>query len=48
MLVWHDIGETRIGDLHKIASNYIDQKKEAEVRVMKDQLEPLEFRDDIF
>ena len=27
ILVWHDIAETRIWDMHRIASSYIDNKK---------------------
>lgn len=27
MLVWHDIAETRIGDMHKVAIWYIKNKK---------------------
>lgn len=47
MLVWHDIAETRIGDLHKIASRYITNKKEIEEDVMKEQFKDLDFKDDI-
>lgn len=40
MLVFHDNGEIRIGDLHKIASRYIDSK-EAEELAFKDQVDNL-------
>ncbi|MDD5568982.1 MAG: HD domain-containing protein [Candidatus Pacebacteria bacterium] len=40
MLVFHDNGEIRIGDLHKIASRYIDSKK-AEESAFKDQVSNL-------
>jgi len=40
MLVFHDNGEIRIGDLHKIASRYIDSK-EAEELAFKDQVSSL-------
>lgn len=39
--VFHDVHETRIGDLHKIASNYFTNKKEVETRVEKDQWKAL-------
>ncbi len=38
MLVRHDIAETRIWDIHKVASRYITNKKEIEKHVMADQL----------
>ncbi len=31
MLVFHDIGECRIGDLHKVANRYVDADEEAAV-----------------
>lgn len=37
MLVFHDNGEIRIGDLHKVAARYIDSK-EAEELAFKDQV----------
>lgn len=43
MLVWHDMAETRIGDLHKLASRYLKSKTEAEDEVMQDQVEGLKF-----
>ena len=38
ILVFHDIGECRIGDLHKIANRYVDADEE---KAVKDQLKPL-------
>ena len=38
MLVFHDIGECRIGDLHKIASRYVEAD---EARAVKEQTESL-------
>lgn len=40
MLVFHDNGEVRIGDLHKIAARYIDSS-EAEARSFKEQIEQM-------
>lgn len=39
MLVWHDIGECRIGDIHKVANRYVTAQEETAV---KDQLQDLE------
>lgn len=47
MLVWHDLGETRIWDFHKIASRYIKDKKIIEKEVMHDQLTWLPFEEEI-
>lgn len=47
MLVWHDIAETRIGDMHKVAVGYITNKKELERQVMKDQFDWLDFGDEV-
>lgn len=38
MLVFHDIGECRIGDIHKIANRYIEADEE---QAVKDQVENL-------
>lgn len=38
MLVFHDMGECRTGDLHKVAASYV---KKDELQAVKDQLEPL-------
>lgn len=38
---FHEIGEVRIGDLHKIASSYFPNKKDVEKQVVKDQLSQL-------
>lgn len=48
ILVFHDNGETRIGDLHKIASRYIDGKK-AEKNAFEEQASglPEELRDNL-
>jgi len=35
---FHELPETRIGDLHKMAQNYIRDKKEVEAKVLYDQL----------
>jgi len=40
ILVFHDNGEIRIGDLHKVAARYIDSKK-AEESAFKDQINDL-------
>lgn len=47
MLVWHDIAETRIGDMHKVAVWYITNKKDLERQVMKDQFSGLDFWEEI-
>lgn len=47
MLVWHDIAETRIGDMHKVAVWYITNKKELEKQVMDDQFDWLDFWEEI-
>ena len=39
MLVFHDIGETRIGDIHKIACRYL---QDDESQAVHDQLQGLE------
>ncbi|MSR85048.1 HD domain-containing protein [Candidatus Uhrbacteria bacterium] len=39
MLVFHDIGECRIGDLHKVAARYVEAD---EMHAVQDQLAPLE------
>jgi len=44
MMVFHDIGECRIGDIHKVASRYIKADEEGAVR---DQVRPLEDGDEI-
>lgn len=48
ILIFHDNGEARIGDLHKVASRYIDSK-EAENQAFKEQSNnlPLEARENI-
>lgn len=48
MLVFHDNGEARIGDLHRVASRYIDSK-EAEKKAFYEQAErvPEKMREEI-
>jgi len=48
ILVFHDNGETRIGDLHRVASRYIDSK-EAEKKAFYEQAErvPEKMREEI-
>ncbi len=38
MLVWHDMHEARLGDIHKIANRYLQKNKE---KVVTDQLDEL-------
>ena len=38
MLVFHDIGECRIGDIHKIANRYVEANEE---QAVKDQIQNL-------
>ena len=46
MVVFHDIGEARVGDIHKIAKRYIQV---AEAQATQEQLEPLaKLGDEIF
>lgn len=46
MVVFHDIGETRVGDIHKLAKRYITVD---EAKATQEQLEPLdELSDQIF
>lgn len=47
MLIWHDIAETRIWDIHKIGARYILNKKEAEINILRDQLSWLNFEEEI-
>lgn len=47
MLVWHDIGEIRIGDIHWLGGKYITEKRSIEQKVVSDQLENIENRADI-
>ncbi len=41
--VFHDSAETRIGDFHKVAANYVKEKKEAEKKAEEGQWAPLPF-----
>ena len=47
MLVWHDLAETRIGDVHKVWAWYIKDKKQIEKKVMEDQLAGFDFGPEI-
>lgn len=47
ILVWHDIAEARVGDMHKVATRYITNKMEVEEKVMQDQFQDIEFGADI-
>lgn len=48
MLVWHDIWETRIGDVHKVGARYRKNKHEVEMQVIQDQFEEIVWWDKIF
>ena len=43
MLIWHDMPETRIGDLHRNASKYLTNKQAAEEEALHDQVSELDF-----
>lgn len=45
MLVFHDIGECRIGDIHKVANRYVQANEE---QAVKDQLRPLDDNEELF
>ncbi len=47
ILVWHDMAETRIWDLHKIATRYIKNKKEIEDTIMKEQFAWFDFEEEM-
>lgn len=47
MVVWHDIAETRINDMHKVTTRYITNKMEIEKVAMEDQFRGFDFHDDI-
>ncbi len=42
--VFHEIGEARIGDLHRIADRYVTKDEE---RAVREQLEKFDFRDEV-
>lgn len=44
MCIFHDIGEARVGDIHKVANRYVDAD---EIQAVKDQLSPIENSKDI-
>jgi putative hydrolase of HD superfamily len=43
MLIWHDLPEARIGDLHRNATQYIKDKQQAEETALHDQVGKLDF-----
>ena len=43
MLLWHDMTEARIGDLHRNASKYLTNKQQAEELALHDQVSGLDF-----
>lgn len=47
MLVWHDIAETRLGDLHKVAVRYIKWKKDIEKQIMQEQINWIPWENDL-
>lgn len=47
MVVWHDIAETRITDVHNVTTRYITNKMEVEKVAMEDQFRGFDFHDDI-
>jgi len=47
MLVWHDMPEARIGDLHRNASKYLTNKQQAEENSLHDQVSGFDFGGDI-
>ncbi|PID83708.1 hypothetical protein CSB09_04710 [Candidatus Gracilibacteria bacterium] len=47
IVVWHDIAEVRIGDLHKLGSYYFSNKHTVEEHVIRDQCKNLEFGKDL-
>lgn len=46
-LVFHDLAETRIGDLHRIATRYLHGKKEAEQQIFAEQLADIPWADEL-
>ena len=47
MLIWHDLPEARIGDLHRNAAKYLTNKQAAEEEALHDQAVELDFWDEI-
>ncbi len=47
IVVWHDIAEVRIWDLHKLWSYYFSNKHTVEEHVIRDQCKNLEFWKDL-
>lgn len=40
-IVFHDLTETRIGDLHRVATRYIQWKDEAEQQICREQMDEM-------
>lgn len=47
ILIWHDLAETRFGDIHKVWSRYIKGKKEFEKQALQDQMQWIDFWESI-
>lgn len=47
-LVFHDFPETRIGDLHRVATRYLSGKNEAEEKICREQTEEMPWWDELF
>ena len=47
MLLWHDIAEIRIGDIHYLGGKYVREKHVIEKKVADDQLQDLPMKSDI-
>jgi len=45
MIVFHETGECRVGDIHKVANRYVEQNEE---QAVKDQFAPLEDGQELF
>ncbi|MBU0576955.1 HD domain-containing protein [Patescibacteria group bacterium] len=45
MVVFHDIGECRVGDINKVGNRYVDANEE---KAVKDQLRPLDDRQELY
>jgi putative hydrolases of HD superfamily len=47
IMIWHDFAETRIWDIHRIWTRYMNNKKEIENAIMDEQFGWLEFEEEI-
>ena len=47
MLIWHDMPEIRIGDIHKIGGRYLTGRKAAEEQILSEQTRDIPFGEDI-